>query len=60
MRSHMNLNTNKVVYKPQEHDKEETEDDHSMLREKSVIEKSKILQKCKNRSAPGEDQISYL
>ena len=31
-----------------------------MLRKISVPEITKTLQKCKNRSAPGEDQISYL
>ena len=54
------LNENKVVYQPLEKNRQETEDDHPMLREISVPEISKTLQKCKNRSAPGEDQISYL
>ena len=31
-----------------------------MLREINVIEITKTLQKCRNRSASGEDQISYL
>ena len=31
-----------------------------MLREINVLEITKTLQKCRNRSAPGEDQISYL
>ena len=31
-----------------------------MLREITVTETNKTLQKCRNRSAPGEDQISYL
>ena len=31
-----------------------------MLREINVTEITKTLQKCRNRSAPGEDQISYL
>ena len=54
------LNANKVVYQPLEQDRQETEDDHPMLRKISVPEITKTLQKCKNRSAPGEDQISYL
>ena len=54
------LNAHKVVYQPIEQDRQETEDDHFMLREISVPEITKTLQKCKNRSAPGEDQISYL
>ena len=31
-----------------------------MLREINVLEITKTLQKCRNRSAPGEDQISYF
>ena len=31
-----------------------------MLREINVTEIIKTLQKCRNRSGPGEDQISYL
>ena len=54
------LNTHKEVYLPLEQAKQETEDDHYMLREITVIEITKTLKKCKNRSAPGEDQISYL
>ena len=54
------LNTNKVVFQPLEQDRQETEDDHSMLRKINVPEITKTLQKCQNRSAPGEDQISYL
>ena len=54
------LNTHKEVFKPLEQAKQETADDHSMLREITVTEITKTLQKCKNRSAPGEDQISYL
>ena len=45
------LNAHKVVYQPLEQDRQETEDDHSMLREISVPEITKTLQKCKNRSA---------
>ena len=54
------LNTHKEVFKPLEQAKQETADDHPMLREITVTEITKTLQKCKNRSAPGEDQISYL
>ena len=54
------LNTHKEVFQPLEQAKQETADDHSMLREITVIEITKTLQKCRNRSAPGEDQISYL
>ena len=54
------LNTHKEVFQPLEQAKLETADDHSMLREITVIEIIKTLQKCRNRSAPGEDQISYL
>ena len=54
------LNTHKEVFQPLEQAKQETEDEHSMLREINVIEITKTLQKCRNRSAPGEDQISYL
>ena len=54
------LNTHKEVYLPLEQAKQETEDDHYMLREINVIEITKTLKNCKNRSAPGEDQISYL
>ena len=59
------LSAHKVVFKPLEQDKQETEDKHYMLREinvleiiKNVLEIIKTLQKCRNRSAPGEDQIS--
>ena len=54
------LNAHKVVYQPLEQDRQETEDDHPMLRKISAPEITKTLQKCKNRSAPGEDQVSYL
>ena len=54
------LNANKVVYQTLDQARQETEDDHLMLRKISVPEITKTLQKCKNRSAPGEDQISYL
>ena len=54
------LNTHKEVFQPLEQAKLETADDHSMLREITVIKITKTLQKCRNRSAPGEDQISYL
>ena len=54
------LNTHKEVFQPLEQPKQETEDEHSMLREINVIEITKTLQKCRNRSDPGEDQISYL
>ena len=54
------LNNHKVVYQPLEQVRQENEDDHPMLREISVPEISKTLQKCKKRSAPGKDQISYL
>ena len=50
------LNAHKVVYQPLEQDRQETEDGHPMLRKISVPEITKTLQKCKNRSAPGEDQ----
>ena len=50
----------KQFFQPLKQVKQETEDDHSMLREISVMEITKTLQKCRNRSAPGEDQISYL
>ena len=49
------LNANKMVYQPLEQDRQETEDDHPMLRKINVPEITKTLQKCKNRSAPGED-----
>ena len=49
-----------MVYQPLEQERQETEDDHPMLRKISAPEITKTLQKCKNRSAPGEDQISYL
>ena len=54
------LSAHKVVFKPLEQAKQETEDKHYMLREINVLEITKTLQKCRNRSAPGEDQISYL
>ena len=54
------LSAHKVVFKPLEQAKQETEDEHYMLREINVLEITKTLQKCRNRSAPGEDQISYL
>ena len=54
------LSAHKVVFKPLEQAKQETEDKHYMLREINVFEITKTLQKCRNRSAPGEDQISYL
>ena len=54
------LSAHKVVFKPLEQDKQETEDKHYMLREINVLEITKTLQKCRNRSAPGEDQISYF
>ena len=54
------LNAHKVVFKPLEQAKQETEDKHYMLREINVLEITKTLQNCRNRSAPGEDQISYL
>ena len=54
------LHTHKEVFQPLEQAKQETEDEHSMLREINVVEITKTLQKCRNRSAPGEDQISYL
>ena len=54
------LNTHKEVFQSLEQAKQETEDEHSMLREINVIEITKTLQKCRNRSATGEDQISYL
>ena len=54
------LNAHKVVYQPIEQDRQETEDDHPMFRKITVPEITETLQKCKNRSAPGEDQISYL
>ena len=41
------LNNHKVVYQPLEQVRQETEDDHSMLREVSVSEITKTLQKCK-------------
>ena len=53
------LSAHKVVFKPLEQAKQETEDEHYMLREINVLEITKTLQKCRNRSAPGEDQISY-
>ena len=53
------LNAHKVVYQPLEQDRQESEDDRPMLREISVPEITKTLQKCKNRYATGEDQISY-
>ena len=49
-----------MVYQPLEQVRQETEDNHHMLGEISVPEITKTLQKCKNRSAPFEDQISYL
>ena len=54
------LNTHKAVFQPLEQVKQEIEDDHSTLMEISVMEITKTLKKCRNRSAPGEDQISYL
>ena len=54
------LIAHKVVYQPLEQDRQETEDDHPMLRKISVPKITKTLQQCKNRSAPGEGQISYL
>ena len=54
------LSAHKVVFKPLEQAKQETEDEHYMLREINVLEITKTLQKCRNRSAPGEHQISYL
>ena len=54
------LSAHKVVFKPLEQAMQETEDKHYMLREINVLEITKTLQKCRNRSAPGEDQISYL
>ena len=54
------LNTHKEVFQPLVQAKQETSDDHSMLREINVVEITKTLQKCSNRFAPGEDQISYL
>ena len=51
------LSAHKVVFKPLEQAKQETEDKHYMLREINVLEITKTLQKCRNRSAPGEDQI---
>ena len=54
------LSAHKVVFKPLEQAEQETEDKHYMLREINVLEITKTLQKCRNRSAPGEDQISYL
>ena len=54
------LNTHKEVFLSLEQAKQETEDEHFMLRDINVIEITKTLQKCRNRSAPGEDQISYL
>ena len=54
------LSAHKVVFKPLEQAKQETEDKHYMLREINVLEITKTLQKCRNRSAPGEEQISYL
>ena len=54
------INFHKVVYQPLEQDRQETEDENPILRKINVPEITKTLQKCKNRSAPGEDQISYL
>ena len=54
------LSAHKMVFKPLEQAKQETEDKHYMLREINVLEITKTLQKCRNRSAPGEDQISYF
>ena len=54
------LSAHKMVFKPLEQAKQETEDKHYMLREINVPEITKTLQKCRNRSAPGEDQISYF
>ena len=51
------LNAHEVVYQPLEQDNQETKDDHSMLREISVSEIIQTLQKRKNRSASGEDNI---
>ena len=51
------LNAHEVVYQPLEQDNQETKDDHSMLREISVSEIIQTLQKHKNRSDPGEDNI---
>ena len=45
------LNNRKVVYQPLEQVRQESEDDHSMLREISVAQITKTLQKCRNRSA---------
>ena len=54
------LSAHKMVFKPLEQAKQETEDKHYMLREINVLEITKTLQKCRNKSAPGEDQISYF
>ena len=51
------LDANKVVYQPLDQDRQETEDDHPMLRKISVPEITKTLQKCKNRSA--QARIKY-
>ena len=51
------INAHELVYQPLEHDNQETKDDHSMLREISVSEVIQTLQKRKNRSASGEDNI---
>ena len=48
------------VFRPLEQAKQKTQDDHTILREINVTEITKTPQKCRNRSAPGEDQISYL
>ena len=45
------LSAHKMVFKPLEQAKQETEDKHYMLREINVPEITKTLQKCRNRSA---------
>ena len=54
------LHSHIEVFRPLEQAKQKTQDDHNMLREINVTEITKTLQKYRNRSAPGEDQISYL